>query len=832
MSRMRKALLWFLSLVLLAAVALFPLAVFADSYKYYVEISIQDTGGSNRTAVPVLIPISGSSLNTNGFINTYGTDTDMKEGTTAEEFMMVSDQVATFIPNLAANQRRIYKLYTGYSPVQTEFPIITGTGGYITTLEDADLELGNEFELDMKGYLDTATGAGKNLVNKDGAFRAWVSAAEEITASIASTPSEFSSTSDGCIFAGNSVYATAQAAATGAVADTSATMCIGQTYGHPSIAGSKSGKTTPVTTSHVVAFDDTAVAGQLLLVMFDAGNTAGAVSFTVSTPAGWTALFDKAYNTGEKYSHLACFYKVAAGGEDSVTITTSASAQSGYVAYRIINYSGTPEAGTAATGNDTHPNPPSLSPTWGSANDLWIAVEGASDTSDVSVSGYPANYTLSQESAYRSFVHIGAAGRVYEGASEDPGTFTISSAQPWAANTIAISPGYTVDRSFVYFDTSSIPDTADIVSASVFLYGATDSSTTDFDIVLTNGMSTYPHDPLAAGDFDITHYSGTGNDTFSTAGFSTAGYNELTLTSTGLGWINVTGTTKLAICSSRDIAATTPTGDEYVTVYTSDQAGTDKDPYISVTYWSPAVTATGITSGLRTVIISADTHDLVIEVYDENDVLIDSDTEALGGASVPPNANPYAWGQNDVAPYWTYIKMTTAIGAYDEKLWYQPEAMISGTTLVDRDGTENGTITFGSNSSLTVVVGDTVPYDPTTASAASGGNIKTIPPVDQSASWYGEASAITTLPFYDTFNDAATSMGMPVKTLYQIIMLGTASAVGLGALVFTGSAMIAALVMTVTIGTGVTAGGGVLGSWMTFTALVLAVGILFLVRQH
>jgi hypothetical protein len=97
-------------------------------------------------------------------------------------------------------------------------------------------------------------------------------------------------------------------------------------------------------------------------------------------------------------------------------------------------------------------------------------------------------------------------------------------------------------------------------------------------------------------------------------------------------------------------------------------------------------------------------------------------------------------------------------------------------------------------------------------------------------SWFGTGSSITSLPFYDSFNDAATNMGMPVQTLYVMIMLGTASAIGLGVLVFTGSAMMAMGATAFTIGAGVST--TVLSGWMVFTFIVLAIGILYLARQH
>jgi hypothetical protein len=57
---------------------------------------------------------------------------------------------------------------------------------------------------------------------------------------------------------------------------------------------------------------------------------------------------------------------------------------------------------------------------------------------------------------------------------------------------------------------------------------------------------------------------------------------------------------------------------------------------------------------------------------------------------IPDTANNYIFSE----PYYDYIKMT--IGGI-EKLWYQPNTIISGTTLPDRDGTKNGDITWGSN---------------------------------------------------------------------------------------------------------------------------------------
>lgn len=145
---------------------------------------------------------------------------------------------------------------------------------------------------------------------------------------------------------------------------------------------------------------------------------------------------------------------------------------------------------------------------------------------------------------------------------------------------------YNIWRGFVYFDTSAIPDGATISSATLKLAGYADDSATDFYITIQNGQPTYPSDPLVATDYDKTYYSGNGGS-LTTVGFSTTGYNNITLNATGLGWINKTGTTKLCLRSDREIAGTTPTGNECVRV-SSYEYGTSWRPSLVVTYAASA----------------------------------------------------------------------------------------------------------------------------------------------------------------------------------------------------------------------------------------------------
>jgi len=61
------------------------------------------------------------------------------------------------------------------------------------------------------------------------------------------------------------------------------------------------------------------------------------------------------------------------------------------------------------------------------------------------------------------------------------------------------------------------------------------------------------------------------------------GYNDIYLNSDGKSWLNRTGLTKLCLRSSRDINGNAPTGNEYVTVYTTEQ-GDGYQPKLVITY--------------------------------------------------------------------------------------------------------------------------------------------------------------------------------------------------------------------------------------------------------
>ena len=144
---------------------------------------------------------------------------------------------------------------------------------------------------------------------------------------------------------------------------------------------------------------------------------------------------------------------------------------------------------------------------------------------------------------------------------------------------------YAIFRSFLFFDTSSLPDEAVITSATLSLYGSEDWSTYDFKINIQNGQPEYPHNPIVANDYYNGYYSGDGGS-FYTSGFTTNGYNDIQLDAEGMDWINKQGTTKFCLRSDQDINYWEPYEDQFVIFYSSEK-GESFQPKLTVEYDSP-----------------------------------------------------------------------------------------------------------------------------------------------------------------------------------------------------------------------------------------------------
>ena len=143
---------------------------------------------------------------------------------------------------------------------------------------------------------------------------------------------------------------------------------------------------------------------------------------------------------------------------------------------------------------------------------------------------------------------------------------------------------YFVFRGYLSFDSSAIPDDATVDSATLGVCADADSSTTDFNVQVYRYDWVETLSANREANFDGA-YGGSatleGTLRATSSGWTGGTFYTLAVDAAG---INKSGDTKYTLCSSRDIAGNTPTGNEYVTFRSGDYASTTSDPYLEVVY--------------------------------------------------------------------------------------------------------------------------------------------------------------------------------------------------------------------------------------------------------
>jgi len=342
----------------------------------------------------------------------------------------------------------------GTSGMQTAVELTTSEAAYTCWVAGADLSISQGQRLRFRAYLDdayqtltsthTATfyyagtsggASGDSYLTFTQTLTEYapsgdVTATPATVAAIASVPS--------VSVVANALVAMATVAALGAVP----AVAVGTQF--PVVRSASTGAETGNTTTHSVILPATIEAGDLLLVFmtFDGLPT---VTWDNSTAGTWVVQWDT--NDGAQVTGVG-YAKVADGTEDGKTLSigTDASEQSVYRATAYQGWQGTLanglKKGTPATGSNDTPDPPSVD-VWGATEDIsFIAICHTDFT--VTVSSYPANYTVNQfndTSGGGSGCGLGTAKREFvTGSAEDPGTYTLSAGDEWIAQTIAIRP--------------------------------------------------------------------------------------------------------------------------------------------------------------------------------------------------------------------------------------------------------------------------------------------------------------------------------------------------------------------------------------------------------
>jgi hypothetical protein len=185
-------------------------------------------------------------------------------------------------------------------------------------------------------------------------------------------------------------------------------------------------------------------AGDLLLVGVVQADTADAFDAL----SGWTNLIDGTVFASGRYGWWKRKATGAEGGSVTVGMTAAGSVQASGLFIRIAagSWSGDlndVELGGSATNAGTNASPGSMSPSWGSDDNLWIAVCGCDDD-DAGLSAYPSGYsngTLAMNTGGTSQqCRIACATLESAASSEDAGDFVLPASEQWAAATIAVRP--------------------------------------------------------------------------------------------------------------------------------------------------------------------------------------------------------------------------------------------------------------------------------------------------------------------------------------------------------------------------------------------------------
>jgi hypothetical protein len=161
---------------------------------------------------------------------------------------------------------------------------------------------------------------------------------------------------------------------------------------------------------------------------------------TKTVPSPWVELFDGNSSGGDG---LYIAYLIASGGETTVVVTKSAGERFAAIACRITaaSWHGTtpPEVSTGATGSSQTSDPDSVTASWGSDDNLFIAAQ-ATDNDSFTATGWPSNYSGNQTNSDNVVSSSGGsiATRELAAASDDPGTFTITASDTWIAATVVV----------------------------------------------------------------------------------------------------------------------------------------------------------------------------------------------------------------------------------------------------------------------------------------------------------------------------------------------------------------------------------------------------------
>jgi len=176
----KKALALSFIAIILVAVPVLALVPYSAPY------TVTENASTSYDMLGVVGLSNNQWMADNGFMNSSANDTRIETLGGLEKPHMVSDnRTLTAIPVPANSQTNLY--YTTGNSELDSFYTITGYDGYVTASDNADIELGDNFEVEQKGWWDTGiigSSFQNAYTNKQTAFAIYNSQSGEVTAGI------------------------------------------------------------------------------------------------------------------------------------------------------------------------------------------------------------------------------------------------------------------------------------------------------------------------------------------------------------------------------------------------------------------------------------------------------------------------------------------------------------------------------------------------------------------------------------------------------------------------------------------------------------------------
>lgn len=200
-----------------------------------------------------------------------------------------------------------------------------------------------------------------------------------------------------------------------------------------------------------------------------------------------------------------------------------------------------------------------------------------------------------------TFAHAGDGRVIYTGSSDWPTTHNALSGTGVSNNggdsyvrTSFPNPNYAVYRLFYPFELSIAGDYS-VDNASLNLFNLNDTSDANSDAICLVEGTPADYTSLTTADYDAFNSTLLTATCTPIADLTGNAYNSYDLIEDGINLIDLNGVTIFTVLTLRDFYNYIPTGENHVDYAFTEQAGTDKDPYLYIEYSTSTTTSTTTT---------------------------------------------------------------------------------------------------------------------------------------------------------------------------------------------------------------------------------------------